>query len=71
MAKYKVEVGEGCISCGNCAAVCPDIFELKEKSEVKKPEIDDSELACAKDAAEQCPVSVIHITDTEKKEKII
>ena len=71
MAKYKIKVAEGCISCGNCAALCPDLFELKEKSVPKKPEIGDSELACAKDAAEQCPVSVIHITDTEKNEKII
>ncbi len=71
MAKYRIKIDGGCISCGNCAAVCPDLFEMKEKSEVKKPEIDDSELGCAKDAAEQCPVSVIHITDTEKNEKII
>ena len=69
MAKYKVEIEEGCISCGNCAAVCPEIFELQDKAHVKKAELD--EMGCAKEAAEQCPVSVIHITDTEKKEKII
>ena len=69
MAKYKIKVDGKCISCGNCAAVCPEYFELQDKAKAKKPETD--ELGCAKDAAEQCPVSAIHITDTEKNEKII
>jgi len=69
MAKYKLEIDDGCISCGNCANVCPDFFEMKEKSVLKKNETDN--LGCAKEAAEQCPVNVIHITDNEKGEKII
>ncbi len=69
MAKYKLEIADGCISCGNCANVCPEFFEMKEKSTLKKSETDD--LSCAKEAAEQCPVNVIHITDMEKNEKII
>jgi len=69
MAKYKIKIDEGCISCGNCANVCPDFFEMKEKSELKKSETDD--LGCAKEAAEQCPVNIIHITDTETNENLI
>ncbi len=69
MAKYNIEIDDGCISCGNCVNVCPAFFEMKEKAHVKKPETDD--LKCAKEAAEQCPVNVIHITDMEKNEKII
>lgn len=69
MAKYKLEIENGCISCGNCVNVCPEYFEMKEKSTLIKKETDD--LGCAKEAAEQCPVNVIHITDTENNEKII
>lgn len=69
MARYKIEVSKECISCGNCAAVCPEFFELGEKAKAKKPETDD--LGCAKEAAEQCPVNAIHITDNEKKKRVI
>ena len=69
MAKYKLEIEQGCISCGNCANVCPEFFEMEEKSKLLKKETDD--LGCAKEAAEQCPVNVIHITDTESNERII
>ena len=69
MAKYTVEIADGCISCGQCEATCPEVFKVEGKSKVLKPELDD--IGCAKDAAEGCPVNVIHITDNEKKEKII
>ena len=70
MAKYKIEISDGCIGCSNCAGICPDSFEMKDgKAEVKKAEAD--ELGCAKEAAENCPADVIHITDTEKNEKIV
>ena len=69
MAKYKIEVDDSCIACGNCASVCPEFFEIKEKAEAKSSEADD--LKCAREAAEQCPVNAIHITDNDKKEKII
>ena len=50
---------ETCIGCGNCEAVCPKIFVLKEgKSTVKISETDDP---CAKQAAESCPVNAITV----------
>lgn len=64
MAKFKIEVEhEKCISCGACATICQDFFELKgseNKSYAKKEETDD--LGCAQEAADACPVQVIKIT---------
>lgn len=69
MAKYKVEIVDGCISCGVCANECPETFEMRDTAIVIKPDTD--ELECSKNAADNCPVNVIHITDTEIDEKII
>ena len=50
---------EKCIGCGACAAVCPDVFEMKEgKAYVKKA---NSKEDCVKDAEESCPVQAIAI----------
>jgi ferredoxin len=57
---------EGCISCGACVAICPNIFEfLKEdnKSHVKKQPETEEEIKCAKEAAEACPVQVIEVIE--------
>ncbi len=59
-----------CIGCGSCAAVCDRYFEMGEDnlSKIKggqmvgeNMELEISEVACAKDAAEICPVRVIKI----------
>jgi ferredoxin len=46
-----------CIGCGACISLCPSTFELNEegKSEV----ISQSDLECAKNAAQSCPVQAI------------
>ncbi|HII15076.1 MAG TPA: 4Fe-4S binding protein [Nanoarchaeota archaeon] len=64
MAKYEIIVHEGCIGCGNCEAVCPKSFKLKDcvshpvKRLVEK-------LACEKEAEEQCPVQVIEVKEAK------
>jgi ferredoxin len=49
-----------CIGCGACAAVCEDVFEMKDgKSHVKKGK-EKSSTPCAKEAVEVCPVNAIN-----------
>lgn len=52
---------DGCIGCGVCADICPDVFHIADDglSEViAKPDGFDDQV---KEAAESCPVEVIHI----------
>lgn len=63
-----------CISCGSCAAVCPEYFEMADDnlSHIKGSSVDTSgnevlevgeeKIGCAKEAAEICPVQIIEIT---------
>lgn len=76
MTKYKIEHNiEECIGCAACTALC-DNWELKdingeEKADFKKEIIDEKELADNKEAAESCPVEVIHIKELDTGKKII
>ena len=46
-----------CIGCGLCSGICPDVFIMNAdgKSEV----LEQGNEACAKGAAESCPVNAI------------
>lgn len=66
-----------CIGCGACAAVCDKFWEMASdgKSKLKgskpkgdKSELEVSDLGCNKDAADACPVNVIHIIDKSGKQ---
>lgn len=64
--KYKITHDrDKCIGCGACAAVCPDNWEMKDdmKASPKKTELDD--IGCNQQAAESCPVQIIHIKKEE------
>jgi ferredoxin len=54
-----------CIGCGLCAAICPDVFEMdgEGKSVVIADPVPPASEAEAQDAAEQCPVGAITLTD--------
>ncbi len=50
---------ELCLGCGACVSLCPDVFKMNDagKSEV----IDEENIACARNAAESCPVQAISV----------
>ena len=58
---YKVSVDKKkCIGCGNCVALCPETFEVKDGvSCVKQGHVED--LDCEKSAEELCPVQAIRV----------
>ena len=72
-----------CIGCAACEAVAPDFWEMNEdgKSDIKNAknlengwqqlEIDEKNFVENKDAADSCPVNVIHIVRKETGERII
>ena len=84
MAKYKIEHNRpDCIGCAACAAVAPEHWEMDEdgKSNViggnRTPEgkeerdLEEKDFEENKDAADSCPVNVIHIIRKDTNEKII
>jgi len=72
-----------CIGCGACAAVCPsrwsmnadgksDIIDSKMREDGwEELDIEESEYDGNKQAADSCPVNVIHLINKETGEKII
>ena len=85
-AKTKFQIQHdrpNCIGCAACAAIAPDFWTMSEdgKSDIvasKKREdgweeldIEEKNFALNKEAADSCPVNVIHIVDKKTGEKII
>lgn len=62
---------EKCIGCGSCAAICPKYWKMEDdgKSHLigsittpeRKEELEINETDCNQDAADSCPVSIIHL----------
>jgi ferredoxin len=77
MAKFKVElVRAECTACESCVESCPDYFEMADDALVnlkRSTKAGDNEelavdtLACIKDAADACPVNIIHIYEGANK----
>ena len=76
MGKYKIlHFKKDCISCGACAAICPEFWEMDEEGlaqlregvEVEghwEREINsEDERARNRDAADACPVQIIKIQE--------
>lgn len=60
-----VTIMPGCVSCGACQALCPDIFEVKGISKVKPGADLNKHADLIREAAEMCPVSVITYAEHE------
>ena len=59
MAINNVEIIEGCIACGLCVEICPEVFEMEDLATVKKGVNYSDYEEPIKEAAESCPVEVI------------
>lgn len=55
----KVIIKPGCIACGTCAFIAPDVFEVTDRSRVKESSDLVANQAAIKIAITKCPVSVI------------
>jgi len=66
-----VQEREKCIGCGSCAALCPKFFEMADDGKAKllnseknaegNDELEVEKVECAQEAADACPVQIIHI----------
>ena len=83
MADYKiVHDRPNCIGCGACAAVAPEFWEMSPvdgKSDVKnckkvgdqeELDISQEQYQANREAADSCPVNVIHLLDKDGKKLI-
>ena len=77
MARFKIVLErEECISCEACPENCPDTFEMADDgwAHVKgstrvetNDELETDDMGCSKEAADACPVDVIHIFEGANK----
>ncbi len=56
----KVWIEPGCITCGSCEFIAPEVFEVTDVARVKKDALLPCQAAKIKAAALSCPVNVIH-----------
>lgn len=59
MALKKIEIIEGCIACGLCVDICPEVFEMDDLATVIEGVNYSDYEESIKEAAESCPVEVI------------
>lgn len=58
----QAKVEEGCISCGTCVAVCPEVFRFNEEELAEAyADVTEEVEETAKEARDSCPVSVIDL----------
>ncbi|HHW79349.1 MAG TPA: ferredoxin [Acholeplasmataceae bacterium] len=63
MAVKKVWIEEGCIACGMCESICPEVFKVDDVSNVKEGVNYSEYTKQIKEAAESCPMGVIKYSE--------
>jgi len=63
MAIKKVWIDEGCTVCGLCEDICPEVFKMEDTATVIEGIAYEDHKQNIKDAAENCPVSVIKYSE--------
>jgi ferredoxin len=61
MVISKVTIEDGCIVCGVCETICPEVFKVNDTAEVLKDADLEANEEKIREAANSCPVSVIKI----------
>jgi len=64
MAISGLWIENGCTSCGLCESMCPEVFEMPDEAIVKKGTNLVANKDCIKEAAQRCPVEVIHFEES-------
>lgn len=64
----KVRIEPGCITCGLCEFIAPDVFEVTDVSRIKKNADIEKNKIEIEQAVRGCPVAVI-VYDSEKKDE--
>lgn len=59
MAISKTWIEDGCISCGLCVDICPEVFEMDDVAVVKEGIDASAHEELIKQAADECPAEVI------------
>ena len=69
MADKKIipSIDPGCIACGSCQFIAPEVFEVTDRSRVKKDVPYNAYADKIKEAAAKCPVNVIRITHDDQE----
>ncbi len=62
----KVSIEPGCITCGLCEFIAPDVFQVTDISHVKIDAPIDAQSDAIKEAAARCPVQVISYEEDER-----
>lgn len=58
----EVWIAPGCITCNSCEILCPEVFEVTRTTSTVKPRVDlEEHEELVREAAEACPVEVIHV----------
>lgn len=59
----KVYISPGCIACGTCQAICPEVFDVNDMAQVKLGVDIQKYEAEIREASDICPVQAIKIDE--------